>query len=107
MARSGPVCPPPTFASPSGFPEFGVFAQNGFPLFSGTKWSETMTYEFTKQKIATERFALLKRLAITALAGCIGLALGIATNDMHSILGILAASVAATATGSLGFYLAR
>ena len=66
-----------------------------------------MAYEFTKQKIAADRRALLKRLAVTALAGSAGLAIGVAMNDMNSIFGIVAASTAATATGALGFLMAR
>jgi hypothetical protein len=66
-----------------------------------------MSYEFTRQKISADRIALARRLAITVLAGCGGFALGCAANDLHSISGIFATSVAATAAGFVGLSLAR
>jgi len=66
-----------------------------------------MSYEFTRQKISAERTALARRLAIAVLAGCLGVALGCAANDMRSIFGIFATSVVATAASLVGFYLAR
>lgn len=64
-----------------------------------------MAYEFTRQKIWAERKALAKRLGFAGVAGCMGFALGVAVNDMHSMIGMFSASVVATAAGFAAFYL--
>ncbi len=66
-----------------------------------------MDYEFTRQKISAERKALAKRLCIAGAVGCIGFALGVAVNDMHSLYGMFRASVLATVAGFAAFYLTR
>lgn len=54
-----------------------------------------VAYEFTKRKLAADRRARIKRWGVTGVVGCAGLALGIASNDMNNVFGILAASTLA------------
>lgn len=58
-----------------------------------------MAYEFTKLKIRAERQARRKRLVASVLSACVGLAIGIATNDMHSPVGAFAAITLAILPG--------
>lgn len=63
-----------------------------------------MPYEFTKQKIADERKVLARRLVLSGSVAVAGLALGVATNDMHSLFGIFAASALATFPAVAAYY---
>lgn len=58
-----------------------------------------MAYEFTKQKIHAERQARRNRLIASAISACVGLAIGIATNDINSLFGAIAASALAIFPG--------
>ncbi|CAN7649369.1 hypothetical protein LJR129_005063 [Acidovorax sp. LjRoot129] len=64
-----------------------------------------MAYEFTKLKLATERKARVKRLVVSGLAACAGLAFGIANNDMQSLFGIFFASATAMFPAIAVYYL--
>lgn len=63
-----------------------------------------MAYEFTKKKIADQRSALFKRVAIACVGGAAGFAVGIAINDMNSFFGMLSASVIGTFAGFATYY---
>lgn len=64
-----------------------------------------MAYEVTKQKLAAERKAFMKRLFLAGASGSVGLALGVSMYDMGSIWGMLSASVLATCAGLGTWYL--
>lgn len=64
-----------------------------------------MAYEFTKQKIAAERRALLRRLVVSGIVGAIGFGIGAAVNDLQTIYGAIGASLLAVACGGACFYL--
>lgn len=58
-----------------------------------------MPYEFTKQKLVAERRAKRRKLVVAVLAGVVGLAVGMAVNDMRSTFGAFAAVVLAAIAG--------
>lgn len=64
-----------------------------------------MAYEVTKQKLADERKAFMKRLFLSGTSGSVGLAIGVSMNDMGSIWGILSACVLATCACLGAWYL--
>ena len=63
-----------------------------------------MAYEFTKQKIAAEKKARVRKLVVSGLAACAGFAVGIATNDMQNLFGIFAACTLAMLSGLAVYY---
>lgn len=64
-----------------------------------------MAYEFTKQKIAAEKKARVRKLVVSGLAACAGFAVGFATNDMQTLFGIFAAGTLAMLSGRAVYYL--
>jgi hypothetical protein len=58
-----------------------------------------MSYEFTRQKLATERKEFIKRFILVMFAGFVGFAIGGLINDIGTFGGILSACMLAAAFG--------
>lgn len=65
-----------------------------------------MAYEFTKQKINTERKKQLRRILLSLVGGAIGFGIGVVSNDMSSLFGLWSASMVSAIGASITYYIA-